>query len=301
MSKTLLIDLDNTLLRNEMDTFVPAYLQGLANRLASYADPKEMTRTLLAATHQMTQNQQPDLSLMEVFDAAFYPVLNVKKADVQPVIDDFYEEDFPNLRGLTSPQPEAVGLVTQALEKGYRIGIATNPLFPLTAIKQRLNWAGFPPDQYHFDLIPSYSGFHFSKPNPAYFAEFLAQMGWPEGPVVMIGDEADQDIAGARQLGIAVFWTPSQPAASWTRSEPEPPRGGLAEVLPWLESAPPERLKRFSLLQTPSWRSCAPPQPPCRPCAAPGAAHQTGFFELAAPYLMNGPWRRCSATCGMLS
>jgi HAD superfamily hydrolase (TIGR01549 family) len=243
MSKTLLIDLDNTLLRNEMDAFVPAYLQGLASRLAPYVDPKIMTKTLLAATHQMSQNLQPDLSLMEVFDAAFFPALNTKKADLQPVIDDFYEENFPHLRDLTSPQPEAVGFITQALEQGYRIGIATNPLFPLTAIEQRLDWAGFPPDQYHFDLIPSYSSFHFAKPNPAYFAEFLAQMGWPEGPVVMIGDEADFDIAGARQLGIAAFWTPSQPAAAWTGSEPEPPRGGLAEVLPWLESAPPERLK----------------------------------------------------------
>jgi FMN phosphatase YigB (HAD superfamily) len=243
MSKTLLVDLDNTLLHNEMDTFVPAYLQGLACHMAPYVDPKVMTKTLLAATHQMSQNQQPDLSLMEVFDAAFYPALNVKKADVQPVIDEFYEVHFPSLRRQTSPQPGAVQFVTQALEKGYRVGIATNPLFPLTAIQQRLAWAGLSPSLVPFDLVPSYSNFHFAKPNPAFFAEILAQMGWPEGPVIMIGDEADLDIAGARQLGIAAFWTPSQPAAAWTGPEPEPPRGTLADVLPWLEAAPPAQLK----------------------------------------------------------
>lgn len=243
MSKTLLVDLDNTLLKNEMETFLPAYLQGLARHLAPYVDPKVMTRTLLAATHQMSLNQQPDRSLMEIFDAAFYPALQISKADLQPVIDEFYELHFPNLCGLTIPQPGAGQFIAQALEKGYRVGIATNPLFPLTAIRQRLAWAGLPPDQFPFDLVPSYSSFHFAKPNPAYFAEFLAQMGWPEGPAVMIGDEADYDIVGARQLGIPAFWTPIQPAAQWTSIGPEPPRGSLADVLPWLESIPPEQLK----------------------------------------------------------
>jgi HAD superfamily hydrolase (TIGR01549 family) len=243
MNKTLLLDLDNTLLRNEMDTFVPAYLKALAHRMTPFADPKLLGKALMTATGLMVQNQQPDLTLMEVFDAAFYPALNLKKASVQATIDGFYAEDFPHLRSLTSPRPEAVELVTQALKLGYQVGIATNPLFPLTAIQQRLDWAGLAVDQHNFALVPSYSSFHFAKPNPAYFAEFLAQMGWPEGPIVMVGDKADVDIAGARQLGLVTFWTPSKLDAPWPGPESEPPRGSLAEVLPWLESAPSEAFK----------------------------------------------------------
>jgi FMN phosphatase YigB (HAD superfamily) len=244
MTKTLLLDLDNTLLINDTNTFIPSYLQVLANRLSPFADPKLIAKTLISAVSSMMQNQQPDLTLMDVFDASFYPVLGLTKENVQPAVDCFYAEDFPKLIRLTSPRPEAVSLVTQAQEMGYQIGIATAPLFPLTAIQQRLGWAGLPVDRYHFSLVPSYNSFHFAKPNPAYYAEFLAQLGWPDGPVIMVGDEADLDILGARQLGIASFWTPSLPGAAWPSSDPEPPQGGLADVLAWIESASVEISKR---------------------------------------------------------
>lgn len=243
MSKTLLIDLDNTLLANDMESFIPAYLQALAHRMSPYADAKVLVNTLLAATNQMVQNQDPELTLMDVFDAAFYPALNLNKADVQAVIDQFYAEDFPRLRQLTSQRPEAIRFVKQALQLGYQVGIATNPLFPLTAIQQRLAWAGLPVDEYNFCLVPSYSSFHFAKPNPAYFAEFLAQMGWKSEAVVMVGDEIELDIVGASQLGIATFWISSPSHSPWQGSDPEPPQGSFSDLLTWLEHTHPEALK----------------------------------------------------------
>jgi FMN phosphatase YigB (HAD superfamily) len=244
MIKTLLLDLDNTLLFNDVNSFLPAYLQALANCLSPYADPKFTTKALVSAVNLMMENQQPDLTLMDVLDAAFYPAINLSKEDVHLVIDRFYVEDFPKLHPLTSPRPEANHLVTQALKMGYQIGIATAPLFPLTAIQQRLGWAGLPVDRFNFSLVPSFSSFHFSKPNPAYFAEFLAQLGWPDGPVIMVGDEPEMDIISARQFGIASFWTPLQHDAVWPGQDSEPPRGSLADVLPWIESASTEILQQ---------------------------------------------------------
>jgi hypothetical protein len=43
VTATLPIDLDNTLLDNDMETFLPAYMQALTH-LAPYADPPVMTR-----------------------------------------------------------------------------------------------------------------------------------------------------------------------------------------------------------------------------------------------------------------
>jgi hypothetical protein len=51
----------------------------------------------------------------------------------------------------------------------------------------------------------------------------------------MVGDEPEMDIVSARQLGIASFWTPLQPDATWPGPDSEPPRGSLADVLPWIE------------------------------------------------------------------
>ena len=233
----LLLDLDDTLLGNNMDSFIPAYLRGLSSRLASLADPQHMVEALLKATDHMVADTNPALTLEEKFDSVFFPALHLQRPAAQHLIDTFYRDDFPFLAALTVVKPAAASLVQQALARGYQVAIATNPLFPRTAILQRIAWAGLPPDQLPLALIPSYETFHFAKPNPAYFAEFLAQLGWPEGPVVMVGDDPRMDILPARQLGLPVFWV-AEPAALWPGPGPEPPRGGLSDLLPWLDAQP---------------------------------------------------------------
>ncbi len=238
----LLFDLDDTLLGNEMNTFVPAYLQALAKRMSGVADGDMLVRTLLSATRQMVENRDPGLSLEEKFDAAFYPRLGVTRREVQSTIDAFYAEEFPKLKVLTQYKPDAVELVQHLYKRGDQAAIATNPLFPRTAILQRLGWAGLPADQVPFALIPSYETFHFAKPNPAYFAEFIAQLGWPKVPIVMVGNDVDSDIGAARKLGLAVFWATRDGASAWNGSGELPPHGDLSDLIPWLESSPPKEL-----------------------------------------------------------
>ena len=233
----LLFDLDDTLLGNEMNSFVPAYVQALSMRLSSVADPPLLIKTLMSATRLMVENQSPDQTLEQKFDAAFYPPLGLARQDVQGIIDEFYLEDFPKLQTLTRLKPEAVGVVKQLIERGDQAAIATNPLFPRTAIVQRLGWAGFTADQVPFELIPSYETFHFAKPNPAYFAEFLAQLGWPKTPVIMVGNDIDSDIGAARQLGLPVFWMSNNGPSAWTGQDEIPPHGGFTDLIPWLDSS----------------------------------------------------------------
>ncbi len=238
----LLFDLDDTLLGNEMNTFVPAYLQALAKRMSDVADGGILVRTLLSATRQMVENRDPGLTLEEKFDAAFYPNLGVTRQEVQGTIDAFYAEEFPKLKVLTQYKPEAVEVVQHLLRRGDQAAIATNPLFPRTAILQRLGWAGLPADQVPFTLIPSYETFHFAKPNPAYFAEFMAQLGWPKVPVVMVGNDIDSDIGAARKLGLAVFWATRDGGATWNGSGEIPPHGELSDLISWLESSTTKEL-----------------------------------------------------------
>jgi len=131
---TLLFDLDDTLLGNDMDMFLPAYLKALSKHLAPYADPRHLIKTLMDASTQMTDNLRPDRTLEEVFDARFYPTLGIDKEQVRGVLDTFYVEEFPKLSSLTQIKPEAVELVKTVLLRGYHVAIATNPLFPSTAV-----------------------------------------------------------------------------------------------------------------------------------------------------------------------
>jgi FMN phosphatase YigB (HAD superfamily) len=242
MTLTLLLDLDDTCLGNSMDTFIPAYLSSLGDHLSEYVPPDVLTPSLLAATQQMFHNNSPDKSLKQVFDEAFYPAIGIEAEGLQDQIDSFYDQKFPRLKHLTQFRPEAVRLVDRAFERGYTVAIATNPLFPLTAILQRLEWAGLPQENYPFSLIPSYESFYFAKPNPPFFAEFLSRLGWPEGPVVMVGDDYNLDILPAQRMGLSTFWITSENQTAKSPFDPSNGFGSLSDLLPWLDTTKEDEL-----------------------------------------------------------
>jgi len=232
MSLTLLLDLDDTLLDTNMDSFIPAYFQALAGALAGRIDPNEMLLALMGGTKRMFANEDPTLTLREVFDGFFFQKLGIERNSLQPEIDRFYDEVFPSLGKLTRPRPAAVDLAEWAFSQGFRVVIATNPLFPRKAIYQRMRWAGLPPEEYPFALITSHENMHFTK-SPAYYAEVMARLGWPEDPVVMVGDDFERDINPARQVGIPVFHVTTSGESGIL---PAPDGAGMiSDVRPWIE------------------------------------------------------------------
>jgi FMN phosphatase YigB (HAD superfamily) len=235
MTITLLLDLDDTLLKNDIRQFMPAYLKLLSQHMSRFAAPEKTIRELLAATGVMIRNDRPDRTLEETFNSLFYPALGVEKSVVSPVIDDFYARVFPSLRSVTTPRPEAARLIDYAIKKGHRLVIATNPLFPRTAIIQRLAWAGFPPDENPFLLVPSYDSFHFAKPNPAFFTELLGQIGWPNDLVLMVGNDPDLDLKPAAQVGLATFLVTDHPAKVNPNGFSADAAGTLDELITWLD------------------------------------------------------------------
>jgi FMN phosphatase YigB (HAD superfamily) len=236
MSVNLLLDLDGTLLTNSMETFLPAYLKALAKHLADHADPEQMISSLMAGTQQMNNNRRPDRTLKDAFDGTFYPALGWTEAGMRDTLLAFYQKVFPGFKELTTFRPAAVELVQEAQRRGYKIGIATNPLFPRIAIDQRLAWAGLSPDTSGIEYISSYENFHFAKPEPAYLAEFLAKMGWPEGPVVYVGNDPQLDIEPAHKMGLKTFYVQEERGPAPGSTPDLSPGGKLADFLPWLDS-----------------------------------------------------------------
>jgi FMN phosphatase YigB (HAD superfamily) len=231
---TLLLDLDDTLLNTHINQFEKAYIDSLSQYLAPYIEPGKMVKELLAATHQMILNDQPELTLEMVFDAAFYPKLNLNKNNLQSAITRFYEEVFPKLKVVTTPKPDAVRFIDWAVVKGHHLVVATNPLFPRTAILQRLSWAGFHEPRLPFELITSYENFHFAKPNPSYYAEIAATIGWPDEPIMMIGNDLQDDILPAASLGMRTFWLQSNETKQ-TMQPPEIPSGDYNDLVACIE------------------------------------------------------------------
>lgn len=206
MTLTVLIDLDDTLLINNVDRFLDNYFKALGKALSPYVRPDRMMAAMSEAVRAMLSKKDPAKSLEETFNEEFYPGIGVPQSELISVIDQFYQAEFPRLKPLTSQNPAAIELIRSCFHRGWQVVVATNPLFPATAIHQRLTWAGLSPQEYPFALITDFSSSHYSKPHHAYYAEILANLRWPDGPVVMVGNDFDGDILPAEGLGLPTYW-----------------------------------------------------------------------------------------------
>jgi HAD superfamily hydrolase (TIGR01549 family) len=223
--RAILFDLDDTLLVNSMETFVPAYFQALTRYVAHLIPPERLIPELMRATQAMQANDGTGPTNEEAFAAVFYPAVGHEQAELEPTFWQFYVEEFPKLRRLTRPVPEARPLVEWAFERGLQVVIATNPLFPRSPIEQRLEWAGVPVTEFDYALVTSYEDMHATKAHPAYYREILAQLDRQPEECLMVGDDWERDIVPAVSVGIPVYLIaePSEAPPSLPPCTEEPP------------------------------------------------------------------------------
>ncbi len=243
MTLTLLLDLDDTLLNTNMGEFIPAYFQALSQHMSRWIKPEAMLPALMAGTRRMLANEDPSVTLQQVFEADFYPQLGIDKGQVQPILEDFYDNAFRTLSSVTSRRPGAGELVDWAIAAGHRVVIATDPIFPRKGIDERIRWAGLDPSR--FDLVTSFESFHFSKSHPAFYAEVLGRLGWPDGPVLMVGNDEQRDLACAQELGLLTYQVDGAapvamgPAPVTHRPSQPIGRGSLTDLRNWLQLTDP--------------------------------------------------------------
>ena len=229
--RAILFDLDGTLLDNDMDLFLPHYFRRLTSWVADIMPPNEFMARLMSATERMLENNGPETN-ESVFSSAFYQLPGLPRVEVEPRLLDFYAKEFPKLRAHTRRKPEARRVVQRAFDLGLEVVVATNPLFPATAVEQRLEWAGvlgFP-----YRRVTSYENSSATKPNLRYFEEILSLLGRPPEAALVVGDE-DMDMVAAH-LGCPTFLIPGS-RTKLAETTPDPAyRGTLADLGALLES-----------------------------------------------------------------
>ena len=202
MKKTIMFDLDGTLLPFEQDDFVKLYFGGLCKKLAPYGyDPDEVVKYVWKGTKAMAANDgsRPNSeAFWELFRAAF-----PGKVDAQTFCDDFYTKEFDAVKSCLKYTPNHKPMIEKLKGSGAEIVLATNPLFPECAIETRLSWVGLSMED--FAYITHYDNSSFCKPNPRYFTEILEKLGREPSECVMIGNSVPEDILPTRSLGIDNF------------------------------------------------------------------------------------------------
>jgi HAD superfamily hydrolase (TIGR01549 family) len=230
--EAILFDLDGTLLDVNMDTFLPRYFEALAAKVAHLIPPQQFMPSLMAASEAMMTNDGSSTN-REVFAQHFYPLVGHEPEALEPVFMDFYANEYSKLRQFTRRIPEARQAVQWAFERGHQVVIATNPLFPATAVQQRLEWAGVA--GYPYRLVTTYENSRAAKPNLAYFQQIFDSIGCSAPACLMVGDE-DMDMVAAK-LGCQTFLVPG-PRTDLDPSTPSPTyRGTVSELVEMLQVA----------------------------------------------------------------
>ena len=161
MPKTLLFDLDGTLIENSMDTFLPPYFAALTQKLAGLVPPERLIEQLTASTRLMAANSDPTRTNAEVFVEDFFPKIGVPQEKLMPLLEDFYAHEYCDLQVFTKPVEAAQDVLARAFERRHPVVIATAPLFPIGALKQRLKWGDL--GNFPFTLITDFETMHASQ------------------------------------------------------------------------------------------------------------------------------------------
>ncbi|OEF97090.1 HAD family hydrolase [Desulfuribacillus alkaliarsenatis] len=202
MKKAILFDLDGTLLPMDTDRFIKNYMRELAKKVAHIVDPEEFSKALWAGTSAMIKNRDDSITNEQVFEESFLPLIKLEKQAIWPTLDEFYANTFPTLSHLSSPTPIAKQVIEAALKQGYKVAVATNPVFPKVAIYERIKWAGL--DDSVFSHITVYENSYFTKPHPQYYQHISNQLQVNPENCIMVGNDKQEDMA-ASAIGMKTY------------------------------------------------------------------------------------------------
>ncbi len=197
----VLFDIDGTLLKTSFNTLMQEYFQRIASRFAKHIEPKIFLKELNAATDVMIRNLDPLRLNLDVFVDHFFGVTGLDPT-LWAEFSAFYREEFPQLAHLAEADQLAPKVVQTAFELEYKVVIATNPVFPLSAIRERLRWAGV--DHFPYHLITAGENMHFCKPHVEYYREIADKIVVDPKDCIMVGDDYENDGA-ASKCGMETF------------------------------------------------------------------------------------------------
>ncbi|CRZ34181.1 phosphoglycolate phosphatase-like HAD superfamily hydrolase [Herbinix hemicellulosilytica] len=232
---TFLFDLDGTLLPMDQDKFVDVYFNGLAKKIAPYGiDPKKLIATVWEGTKAMINNDGAMSNCNRFWDTAG-KIFGGSIDEYEKIFNDYYENEFQMLKEVTYPSPTVKECIRVLKDKGYKIVLATNPLFPKIATYSRINWAGLKPDD--FEWITTYENSSYCKPNVKYYEEILHNLNLVPGQCIMIGNDVSDDMS-AELIGMDTYLVTDCLINTQNKDISHYKKGTLEDLLDFIKDLP---------------------------------------------------------------
>ena len=232
--EALLIDLDGTLLKLDLDRFAAAYFGAMARFFSDRFPPEELSGHLLASTMKMISCKDEQQSNEAVFFADFCRRVKMERAALDPLIEKFYRYEFPRLRSWGRARPHARSVLEAARQRGGKLVLATQPIFPPVAAHERLAWGELSAEP--FDLITTLENMHSCKPHPEYYLEIAAKIGIPPERCLMAGNDTREDMSAAK-TGMGTFLVEGEVIDRGEEALPHDYRGSLTELAELVEAS----------------------------------------------------------------
>lgn len=229
---TILFDLDGTLLPMNQDEFTKAYFGLMVKRMSNHGfEPEKLMHSILDGTKHMVLNDGSKTN-EEVFWERFEVIYGNKARENYTAFEQYYYEDFPNVKKACGFNPKAKESVKQLQQLGYRLALATNPLFPKIATKQRIEWCGL--EESDFEFYTTYEKERFCKPNPKYYLDLLNRLNVSAEEVLMVGNDVVEDIQAAKSVGMNVFLITDTIINKNNDDISKYPNGNFDDLMKWI-------------------------------------------------------------------
>lgn len=200
--KMVLFDLDGTLLPMDQDAFVKAYFGLLAKKLAPHGyDSEKLIAAIWAGTKAMVKNDGGCTNEQAFWDD-FCTRFGEQARQDEPIFDEYYHHEFQQVQPACGFNAAARQAVEAVKDKGLRVALATNPIFPAVATQSRIRWAGL--DCADFELYTTYENSCHCKPNLDYYRDVLKALNVEAKDCLMVGNDVGEDMV-AKQLGMQVY------------------------------------------------------------------------------------------------
>lgn len=231
--KTVLFDLDGTLLPMDQDAFGKAYILGMVKHMAPYGyDMQQLIQGIWTGTGAMVENDGSATN-EEVFWACFSGLMGRDVRTDEPHFVEYYQTGFQKVRDVCGQEPRAAETIAFLKNAGCRVALATNPLFPQIATHSRARWAGLDPAD--FALITTYENSRHCKPNPEYYRDVVAALNEVPENCIMVGNDVDEDILAGQKAGLQVFLLTDCLINKHNTDISHIPQGGFPELLAFLK------------------------------------------------------------------
>ena len=187
--KSIIFDLDSTLLQMDQDLFLKLYFKGIQDKFSPLtSDINGFMKAFGIAAYNIIKNDGKVTN-----KEYFFNMINssIDIANLEDIFMSYYLNEFKEISRIVDKTKYPKLIIEELKKKGYKLYLATNPLFPDLCTYERISWAGLSKDD--FEYISTYENSSYCKPRLEYYLDFANKNNIDLANSIMIGNDVDDD------------------------------------------------------------------------------------------------------------